>query len=42
MKVRLEQALIMGREESAKAIASEIGKLGGVTGVNITNSTFNG
>lgn len=39
---RLEQAILMGREESAKEIAREIGKLGGVNNVSITNSTFTG
>ena len=42
LDARLGQALMMGRKESAKAIASEIGKLGGVNNVSITGSTFNG
>jgi hypothetical protein len=39
---RLEQALTMGRDAPAQELAREIGKLGGVNGVTITNSTFTG
>jgi len=39
---RLEQAITLGREETAREIAREIGKLGGVNNVSITGSNFHG
>lgn len=42
LDARLEQSILMGRDVVGQEIAREIGKLGGVHGVNITNSTFNG
>ena len=37
---RLEQALTLGRDAPAQEIAKEIGRLGSVSNVNITNNTF--
>lgn len=39
---RLEQAILLGREATAQEIAKQIGNLGGVTGLTIQGSTFNG
>lgn len=38
----MQQALQMGRDAPAQEIAREIGRLGGVSNVSVTNSTFTG